>query len=86
MGGPEKGFRPASVGPMGEFTEVASANRAVRGVLMERVEELESVRARMEIVGRFLPSELVEVIEALSFTLSFLPNGFSVLERGDMFG
>ena len=86
MGGPEKGFRPASVGPMGEFTEVASANRAVRGVLMERLDELESVRARMEIVGRFFASELVELVEALSFTLSLSANGFSVLERGDMFG
>ena len=86
MGGPENGFRPASVGPMGEFTEVASAKRAVRGVLRERLEELESVRARIEIVGRFLASELADEVKALSFPLSISANGLSVLERGDMFG
>jgi len=31
---------------MGELTEVASAKRAVRGVLIERVEELEEVLGR----------------------------------------
>ena len=86
MGGPEKGFRLASVGPMGELTEVASAKRAVRGVLMDRVEEPESVRARIEIVGRFLPSELADVVEELSCAPSFSASGISVLDRGDMFG
>ena len=46
MGGPAKGDRPVSVGPIGELTDVASAKRAVRGVLIDKVEELEEVRGR----------------------------------------
>lgn len=46
MGGPANGDLPLSVGPMGELTEVASAKRAVRGVLIESVEELEEVLGR----------------------------------------
>ena len=42
---------------MGEFTEVASAKRAVRGVLIESVEELEEVRGRTETCGPFFSSE-----------------------------
>lgn len=45
-GGPEKGLRPARVGPMGELTEVASAKRAVLGVFRDSEEELEEVRGR----------------------------------------
>lgn len=47
MGGPAKGFLLFRVGPIGEFTEVASAKRAVRGVLIDNVEELEEVRGRI---------------------------------------
>ena len=57
MGGPENGDLPLSVGPMGELTEVASAKRAVRGVLMERVEELEEVLGRTMAGGPFFSSE-----------------------------
>ena len=42
---------------MGELTEVASANRAVRGVFIERVEELEEVRGRTVTCGPFFSSE-----------------------------
>lgn len=46
MGGSRKGLRPVVVGPMGEFTEVASAKRAVLGVWIVRPdEELEEVLA-----------------------------------------
>ena len=38
-GGLAKGDCPAAVGPMGEFTDVASAKRAVLGVLIESPEE-----------------------------------------------
>ena len=44
LGGSLKGFLPALLGSMGEWTDVASANRAVRGearVMAE--EELEEV-------------------------------------------
>ena len=58
MGGPEKGDLPLTVGPMGELTEVASAKRAVRGVLMEREEELEEVRGRTLTWGPFFSSDL----------------------------
>lgn len=44
LGGSVKGLRLAVVfGPIGELTDVASAKRGVRGVLIERPEELESV-------------------------------------------
>lgn len=40
---------------MGEYTEVASANRGVRGTLSEVSEdEVESFRSRVNGVGRFL--------------------------------
>ncbi len=38
-GGSAKGERPGAVGPMGELTEVASAKRAARGVLMDSPSE-----------------------------------------------
>lgn len=46
-GGLTKGERPAVLGPMGELTDVASAKRAVLGVLIERPdEELDDVLER----------------------------------------
>ena len=60
-----KGFRPALVGPIGEFTEVASANLAVRGVLMESVEEEElEVRDRTSTLTSFFSSDAGEVFES----------------------
>ena len=57
MRGPWNGFRPAGVGPMGELTDVASAKRAVRGVLMDNVEELEDeVRDRTVTSDSFFSS------------------------------
>jgi hypothetical protein len=38
---------------MGELTDVASAKRAVRGVLMERLEAALEARGRMEASGSF---------------------------------
>lgn len=38
-GGLAKGDVPAVLGPMGELTDVASANRAVLGVLIDSAEE-----------------------------------------------
>ena len=51
IGDPENGLRAFLVGSMGELTEVASAKRAVLGVLRERLldEELE-----VEVLGRTL--------------------------------
>ena len=46
-GGLAKGDGPEVLGPMGELTDVASANRAVLGVLIESAEEeLDDVRGR----------------------------------------
>ena len=46
-GGLTNGERPAVLGPMGEFTDVASAKRAVLGVLIESPdEELDDVLER----------------------------------------
>ena len=46
-GGLTKGDRPAVLGPMGELTDVASAKRAVLGVLIESPdEELDDVLER----------------------------------------
>jgi len=53
MGGPAKGFLPAAVGPMGELTEVASAKRAVRGDLRDKLEVSEEVLGRTVIWGTF---------------------------------
>ena len=36
------------MGPIGEFTEVASANRAVLGVLIDKFEEPDDVRDLIE--------------------------------------
>ena len=45
--GSANGGRPAVLGPMGELTEVASAKRAVLGVLIESPdEELDDVLGR----------------------------------------
>ena len=57
MGGPENGERPASVGPIGEFTDVASANRAVLGVFKDSEDELDEVRGRTVTSGPFFSSE-----------------------------
>ena len=54
MGGPEKGLR--LLGSIGELTEVASAKRAVLGVLMERVDDELEVRGRTMIWGPFFSS------------------------------
>ena len=57
IGGPENGERPARVGPIGEFTDVASANRAVRGVFKDNEDELDEVRGRTVTAGPFFSSE-----------------------------
>lgn len=45
IGGSAKGERPVLVGPMGELTDVASAKRAVRGVLTDSgMDELDDLR------------------------------------------
>lgn len=45
IGGSAKGERPALVGPMGELTDVASAKRAVRGVLIDSgMDKLDDLR------------------------------------------
>lgn len=54
MGGPEKGLR--LFGSIGELTEVASAKRAVLGVLMERVDDELEVRGRTATWGPFFSS------------------------------
>ena len=64
IGGPANGFRPALVGPMGELTDVASANLAVRGVLMESVDEELEVRGRTLICAPFFSSDAGEVLES----------------------
>ena len=61
MGGPANGLRPRSVGPMGELTDVASAKRAVRGVLMERLEAALEARGRMEASGSFFSSAALDM-------------------------
>ena len=58
MGGPAKGFRPAAVGPIGELTDVASAKRAVLGVLRDgEIDELEDVRDRTATSVSFFSSD-----------------------------
>lgn len=48
-GGLAKGDGPAVLGPMGELTDVASANRAVLGVLIDNAdEELDDVLGRTD--------------------------------------
>lgn len=55
--GSAKGDRPLSVGPMGELTEVASAKRAVRGVLRDSEDdELDDVLGLVVTLGAFLSS------------------------------
>lgn len=57
MGGSAKGERPLVVGSMGELTDVASAKRAVRGVLRESPdEELDDVRVLTRMRGSFSSS------------------------------
>ena len=70
IGGPLNGFRPALVGPMGELTEVASANRAVRGVLMESVDEELEVRGRTFTCAPFFSSDNDEVFESSDIVVS----------------
>ena len=53
---------------MGEFTEVASANRAVRGVLTDRLEELEDVLGRIVTCAPFFSSEADEASGTLSIS------------------
>ena len=61
MGGSAKGDLPLSVGPMGEWTDVASAKRAVRGVLRDVFdEEPEDVLDLVVILGAFLSSSVVK--------------------------
>lgn len=57
IGGSAKGDRPLSDGPMGEFTDVASANRAVRGVLRDGADDdSDDVRALVVTFGPFFSS------------------------------
>ena len=57
MGGSAKGDLPVSVGPIGEFTDVASAKRAVRGVFKDVVvDELDDVLDLVVTCGRFCSS------------------------------
>ncbi len=57
MGGSAKGDRPVPVGPMGESTDVASAKRAVRGVLRDGADdELDDVRDLVVTLGGFFSS------------------------------
>ena len=61
-GGSANGERPAAVGPTGEFTEVASAKRAVLGVFRESEDdELEDVRGLTSTFRSFLPSVAVSL-------------------------
>ena len=46
MGGSVKGDRPVVVGSIGEWTEVASAKRAILGVFTESLDDSEDVRDR----------------------------------------
>lgn len=60
IGGSAKGERPALVGPMGELTDVASAKRAVRGVLTDSgMDELDDLRGLEVIWGSLSSSALV---------------------------
>ena len=62
-----KGERPAAVGPMGELTEVASAKRAVRGVLIDSPsEEQEELRDRTETFACFFSSSSIGFSKSLS--------------------
>ena len=83
MAGPEKGFRPARVGPIGEFTEVASANRAVLGVLSDNVEEPDDVRDLIETLGLFFSSDEVDVC-ARSISGFTSVNEFDILTVVDL--
>lgn len=47
---------PLSVGSIGEYTEVASANRGVRGTLREESDEEVDVRGFKNSTGRLLSS------------------------------
>ena len=61
------GERPAAVGPMGELTDVASAKRAIRGVLMERPsDEQEELRERTVTFACFLSSSRMGFSGSLS--------------------
>lgn len=60
IGGSAKGERPLVLGSMGELTDVASAKRAVRGVLRESPdEELDDVRDLTRMRGSFSSSFFV---------------------------
>lgn len=62
-----KGGRPAAVGPMGELTEVASAKRAVRGVLIDRPsDEQEEFLDRTVTLDCFLSSSRIGFSGSLS--------------------
>lgn len=53
-GGSANGERPLVLGSMGEFTDVASAKRAARGVFKDSPdEELDDVRVRTRTRGSF---------------------------------
>lgn len=58
-----KGERPDALGSIGELTDVASAKRAVRGLLnVNPDEELDDVRVRTRTVGFFTSfSELCKI-------------------------
>ena len=62
-----KGERLATVGPMGELTEVASAKRAIRGVLVERPsDEQEELRERTVTFACLLASSRMGLSGSLS--------------------
>lgn len=63
FGGSVNGERPDALGSIGELTDVASAKRAVRGLLnVNPDEELDDVRVRTRTVGFFTSfSELCRI-------------------------
>ena len=56
MGAPVKGVLLLGDGPIGELTDVASANRAVRGVLMDKLDDELDVRGRTDTSCSFFSS------------------------------
>lgn len=80
-GGSAKGERPAVVGPMGELTEVASANRAARGVLIDNPsEEVEEFRDLTDTFAAFLSSSNI----GFSGSCSIGETSYSLLNSFDI--